>query len=577
MHRHLAPLFTCALVLAAGVAMAKKADRIGVGSKGRPSAEMASGPTTTYYIDNTLPASCGTYTVATRSCGTGTLRAFKTWKEATGTVHPGDSVVIRGGTFTHGNGVEGPVLSRSGTVVSPISWSVAAGETAIIRGQLDVDTDGDGVRDMDEDAGTSSCGRTPTCAAGPSPINRNLGGFRISGDYNYVSGSPGFLVVEWFHSGCSISGNNNRAENNIICRHSWLSNFTITGSNNVVQYIVTHHSRHQKGFQLFSNRVSLTPSGNLYRRVLSYGNGRHCTNTACTSDDRVPPYRGDPQGGGNSFGWGTFKGCVHNAPASGNSNNCRNNTVQETVSWRNTDGGGVPSWADSFQIANMMIDSKTNGPAMKHFIKVGCCGTGANYNNLISGEIYADTEGSGARGAEIRANGDFRVLHNLAIRNPGAGYVAAGSAGSNQFRNNVARLNGVEFQGFGSAWTTSNNWNGDTQGNPGLVNENATWTFPEDDTVAVATRWANIWGQVRAAVRTAAGSGLRDAGVAISGYHCAKADDDPISPEPPTSACRHWAGSAPDLGPFEHNIPDTFNDGSGNPDKTRCALYGCSR
>lgn len=117
-------------------------------------------------------------------------------------------------------------------------------------------------------------------------------------------------------------------------------------------------------------------------------------------------------------------------------------------------------------------------------------------------------------------------------------------------------------------------WDGDKSGSPKLINDEATWTFPTDDSVPLATRWAMLWGQMRAAVRPAADSPLRDAGTLVSGYHCAKADDDPIAPEPATSACRHWAGAAPDLGPFEAGIPDSFKYGSGNRDKTRCSLYG---
>ncbi|MCF7762164.1 MAG: hypothetical protein K9N62_00670, partial [Verrucomicrobia bacterium] len=49
-----------------------------------------------------------------------------------------------------------------------------------------------------------------------------------------------------------------------------------------------------------------------------------------------------------------------------------------------------------------------------------------------------------------------------------------------------------------------------------------------------------------------AGSGLIDNGQIIPGYHCPRADDDPVSPMPKNAPGRHWYGIAPDIGAFEY-------------------------
>ncbi len=80
------------------------------------------------YVDNQIaPASCVTYDVATRSCGSGTRTAYRELNAASAAAVPGDTVLIRGGTF---NTRFTP--QRSGSPGAPITFQNYPGETVTI-------------------------------------------------------------------------------------------------------------------------------------------------------------------------------------------------------------------------------------------------------------------------------------------------------------------------------------------------------------------------------------------------------------------------------------------------------------
>ena len=85
---------------------------------------------TALYVDSQIgPASCTTYDAATRSCGGGTATAYKTLAGATAAATVGQTVLIRGGTYT-----QALVPQHSGLAGQPIAYAAYAAEVATITG-----------------------------------------------------------------------------------------------------------------------------------------------------------------------------------------------------------------------------------------------------------------------------------------------------------------------------------------------------------------------------------------------------------------------------------------------------------
>ena len=86
----------------------------------------------TLYVDNTIgPASCGNYSVAARSCGSGSETAYDNLQSAQDVANPGDIVEIRGGTFNFASRQE-VVFNRSGAAGSPITYRNYLSERVVI-------------------------------------------------------------------------------------------------------------------------------------------------------------------------------------------------------------------------------------------------------------------------------------------------------------------------------------------------------------------------------------------------------------------------------------------------------------
>jgi parallel beta-helix repeat protein len=80
------------------------------------------------YVDAQIgSASCTNYDVATRSCGSGLLPAYRDLNAASGAANPGDTVLIRGATFTTRF-----TPQKSGSAGAPITFQNYPGETVTI-------------------------------------------------------------------------------------------------------------------------------------------------------------------------------------------------------------------------------------------------------------------------------------------------------------------------------------------------------------------------------------------------------------------------------------------------------------
>jgi hypothetical protein len=526
----------------------------------------------TRYIDLMLPsASCATYSVAQRDCSGSDGPAYQTFSGAAAVVEPGDLVEVRAGTYTLPPKAE-IVLSRSGTQAAPIRWRNRPTELVTIKGPYDVDTKasatcaaGDGIRDWDENCVTDA----ENHADGPFDSSDRAFLLKITGSWNIVEG----FRLQWGFRCFGITANaaNNILEN-LVVSDCWLGNL-VMGDRNTIRHTSVARIRHHSGIEVTVANGSGADDTVVYRN-LSWANGMHCTNADCTTRARTRSINGDDSNGGgvpdglggnNSDSLQSFKDCQATAPAG--SNLCNNTVWQENIAFRSVDGGIDQAERGGSFIANLVVAS---GPVGHKMFK-------QDLNHRISGGIAWGPGWAGSRGYQYSTSGGLQVLHGLALQND-QGHVGASISGSGNVVRNTVGVNNTqaEFHGFGSAWTLSHNFDGDKQGDPGLTDPAAdpgpaldraeTCLRQAPHAVPVSSCYAELWDAVTRPLRPVAGSPLIDAGLLVSGYHCAKADDgDP--PEPATSACRHWTGTAPDIGPFEAGI-------EGNPDKSRCAATG---
>ncbi|MBX7155448.1 MAG: right-handed parallel beta-helix repeat-containing protein [Bacteriodetes bacterium] len=81
------------------------------------------------YADNSLKQNCMTYDYKTRNCSGGTFRAYTTLAQAANVAVAGDTVVLRGGTYS-----EQLAPQNSGTAKQPIVFLAYATETVTITG-----------------------------------------------------------------------------------------------------------------------------------------------------------------------------------------------------------------------------------------------------------------------------------------------------------------------------------------------------------------------------------------------------------------------------------------------------------
>jgi hypothetical protein len=525
-------------------------------------------PAGTHYVDPTLAQSCTTYDAATRTCGgSGKATAYPTWQAAAGVANPGETWWLRGGTYQLAP-KQSIALTRAGLEGSPIIWEGYEAEPVVVKGPYDTDVHtgatcaaGNGIRDFDEDCNQD----VQLHADGPADTADRASLIAISAPWQILRR----VRLAWGYRCMYISAPDVIVEE-VVMTDCWEGPAPgINQARVTVRYSAAARIRHR-----FGPGADAGAKDSVYYRLLSFGQGMHCTNPDCSQRARTRSIGGDDSnsdtpggfGGNNADSFDSRKDCADVQPGT---NLCPRNTWQENIAWGSVDGGHDHSEQDMALIGNIAVAFNVNGgPALKMFR----AGTG----NLVAGNLWLRGPNN-ARGGEYRTKGGQRVLHNLALRNQQHGFIAAESSGpDNRLANNVSYLNATEYHSFGSAWTIGTNWDGDKQGAPGLVNDayDPTADLAAAETciqkaphqVSVRSCWQTLYSALTAPYRPAAGSPLIDGGTIVEGYHCPSADDG-TPPEPPTSECRHWRGAAPDLGPFEAGI-------EGNPDKTRCAMTG---
>ena len=448
---------------------------------------------------------------------------------------PGDTVAIKGGIYQHKT--DSPTktfleVKVSGTAEAPITIESFGGEQATIVGF-----------------------GFPEGTAGPSVKDEAL--VQVYGDHIRVRN------IELRNSsryGLIASGSYGLYEY-LSIHDNWETNVLIYGrekdiEGNTLRYIESYRSRHGTGIMIQPSAGSPKIVKNTtIENSMSYHNGYQ------PDGAKVPPVSPiDAVGGGNSDGISSSKVCQESAATLGKLNLCPGTLLKSNIAYHNADDGIDISFGDggSAVIGNVSFD---NGPEGNRGFKVfsDLRGGLTFIDNVAFGNIF----GSGRGFETINAVENGYMYHNTSVRNVGHGYRSTLRSGAEIIlTNNVGAYNGGSdiFASAGLVETT--NWKVETQGDPKF----ATPTFNTAkvelaplEGLATIDKHEDIMQQVQVALTPVAGSPLIDKGTFVPGVHCARADD-AATPMEETAVCRHWRGSAPDIGAFEHGAPlVTFN------------------
>lgn len=498
---------------------------------------------TVRYVDGSLSAQCSTYSVQLRRCSAMDGNAYTTIQQAVTAVNPGDVVYVRGGTYNLASRQE-ILLATLCTRGAPCLLSGYENEVVTIRGPARYP------------AADANNGRGQ--ATGPVDTTDRAKLLHITGNYWTVTK----LILEnggWY--GCEVGGSNNLLTE-LVVRHHWATGCQVAagGNNNTFRYVAAHNTRHGSGLEVtVATDDKVAATGNRFERNLGFKNGRD------GSDVKVLNYPGpggegsDP-GGSNSDGMGTDKGCADAGAVPRPSNFCTGTVFLENLIWKNTDDCLDMSASNSWVIGNFVSDC---GPEGNRGFKLFFQASGVVYSGNL---CYASQDTCN----EPQALDPITYINNAAISTPGFGFRVSGLTilRTSVAANNISFNNGADYD-WGSIATVVGNLNTD----PGLVNRAVTldYTTVENDAgfpaTTVQSRWQHLWNQIEGAFKPSSGtSAVVNAGTVVPGYHCPLADDKGQDVKAP---CRHWMGSAPDIGPFEFGI-------TGNPDR-RFSISDASR
>ncbi|MEK7184568.1 MAG: fibronectin type III domain-containing protein, partial [Patescibacteria group bacterium] len=482
--------------------------------------------TTTYYVDR------GHASSSDSNPGTEAL-PFLTIQKAVTLVNPGDTVLIKAGTYPNltsycaGSSCELVNITRSGTSARPIV--IKAYNSDIVT------LDGFGFSDAD----LNSDGE----ADGPfDPAKREVL-FHINADYIHLSN---IIITDSQQVGLKIDGSYNVIEN-VSSNNNWGSGLSLGADNlgailgNTISHFEAHHNRHSGGIEIHR------PAGatgllryNIIENSMSYRNGYKA------DDVKVLPIGGDPAGGGNSDGVVSSKYCVDvalNNAIPGFTNACPNNIFRGNVVWTNADDGVDVNMSDSLVENNITFD---NGPEGDQGLKVF-----NEVNNVIFvGNISYKNDG---RGYDLRVPYGGVYINNLGIYNASHGIF--NMASTSVAYNNLGAFNVSNDIVIGSGCSScSHNWaedgnGGNLSGNPNFVNPTLfqdgngeiVFSFPENLTIAEKVDW--LKSQFRSAFSLLSTSQAIDAGISASWI-------DPITG---ATSSRSVTGAAPDIGPFEYS------------------------
>lgn len=542
--------------------------------------------------------------------------AFTTIQAAVDASGPGDWVKIPGGVYNHDiNDLAVPKslmnIEVSGTAGNPIRIEPFDGESVELRGwrqtangwsdcssinatdpanvilSADCDSNGDALQDA------------------PAVTDEVV--VRVAADYIELRN---VLISDATRFCLEVIGSHNTFENIEIkdCYYDNISAGLRTPSGplvgNTFRHIESHHSRHGAGMIMSAPHPGPGVFNFMYNNVVEdsifYSNGYQPDGQLVPEapGDPVavsnPASRVDPEdglGGGNSDGFVVSKVCEDDkdqiTPLQLGDGTpvkalCPFNRLSGVVAFDNADDGIDTTWGESTNEDNI---SFTNGPQGERGYKI----LRQTVTDLTYiGNIAMDQEGPAY---EIRMSQKGAMYHNLAINSPGNRGFGISLNQDDMLElttptdfpiyNNVgAFVTGFDLvlEGKGGLMVLPdlgaeayndadeiNNWVTDSGldvgapnvGDPMFVDN----TFSAGDVdknftgMTIAEKVQHIVDQFKAAFTPDTGSPLIDGGVIIPGLHCATADDDPVTPHDPNDeTCRHWAGAAPDIGPFESGL-----------------------
>jgi hypothetical protein len=351
-----------------------------------------------------------------------TENAFQT---AVDTASPGDTIIIRAGTYRH------DIDSYSNRTFLRVNQSGTASEPITITGAQE-DTNGDGHVD-DRDLKPHIIGFDFTDGSTHRLSDETL--LEINGDHIHVSN---LRFSDSTQFGVIVNGSFNIVEELDIhdCFQSGLSmgrNDIIT-EGNIFRYNHIYRIRHGTGIILArrSNHTTLLRN-NTVEYNISHDNGY------MPNGEKVPPITGDSAGGGNSDGIGATKGCHDRTAHAGGEidvlNLCPNNTVRNNVVWRNADDGYDFSFGDGSSVISNV--GWKNGPEGNKGIKI--------LRKVLGGlEIVDNVLFGQGRGLEPRFHTEGQVVNNTTFGHVGQGIIAsADTASSSVFvANNLSFDNG---------------------------------------------------------------------------------------------------------------------------------------
>jgi hypothetical protein len=493
----------------------------------------------TIFVDNQLTANClnNNYSIAGRNSAGADANAYTTIQGAATASLPGDLIYIRGGVYSNAPSNPNQVLvtaTKSGTATAPIRYEAYNNEYVQLAGWgfSDADTNADGMADgptyplWRQTLFLIPPGSDYIQVKGLEFTNSQQGGLAAEGRFDYVYE-------------CTAHDN-------------WTSAFAIarmrasatTQTGTVFRWLEACRSRHFTGIAMaledqatfgFMSDCAIVD-------CISYRNGYQ------PNGKEVMPIGGDPQGGGNSDGIGATKLFSDNAsftPVYGVRNWGTNLYFVRSIAWNNCDDGFDTSCGSSTLEDNRSL---FNGPTGTMGYKM----FRYSQNMIFRGNI---AYGNMGRGFELRidTNAFLQVLNNTSVKNTQHGFYIAGTDATSTplGTNNVAAYNG------GPDWplaAQSPNWSSDGSvlppynGDPRALNTNVVLTTAFQPAWTVRQKHDYMESQIKKTLSPAIGSPLLSAGVFLAGYHCARPDNDPVSPMPASAPGRHWKLPAPDLG-----------------------------
>lgn len=439
----------------------------------------------------------------------------------------GDVVIVRDGTYTHNIAASSLYfleINVSGTSGNPITIQSAEGEWATISGFGFLDDGSDPARQDEE-------------------LIRVNGDFIVIKDMAFTNSS---------RYGITMNGSDGLVEN-VHVHNNWHEGIAIgrTGTvarRNVVRNSQLNNMRHGSGVVISRGSNDTNEiSDSIIEYNISFDNGYQPNGT------KVPAVTGDVAGGGNSDGFGVTKNCNDNASAGANI--CPNNIYRHNIAWHNADDG----YDFSFGAGSQVIDniSFNNGPeGNRGFKTLRNVSGGLTFigNVTLKNEVPPATSG---RGIEGRFNDQGWVLHQISMNQSAHGiYVSSTIPAGTQVRNSMEWGNGNPPAITSGVVQSTNHFN---SGTPSIANPSFVYTDINTNPTSTSfrDRRDKIYEQIRAALVPADGSALIDAGTFVAGKHCATADDDATTPHNPADkTCRHWMGSAPDIGAYEYGLVD---------------------